>query len=141
MKSSAQKKDHTQVQWTLPSWAAELIFETVQQDSQSMVFEPELREQLAAALETVTETNLSENQNRMKSHTITFGPDGAVRCLWTEAIPLHELGRLDVQRASTVEFNAATQTWEVRLASNPGAVAFSHASRKTCLEWEREALQ
>jgi len=81
------------------------------------------------------------NPNTMKSHTITFCPDGAVNCLWTEAIPLHELGRLEVQRASTIEFNGAQQEWEVRLASDPGTVAFSHVSRAICLDWERQALQ
>jgi hypothetical protein len=75
------------------------------------------------------------------NHVITFAADGTARCLWTEAVPLQELGRLDLHRASQVEFNPSQQVWEVRLTSNPDAVAFSHASRETCLEWEREALQ
>jgi hypothetical protein len=75
------------------------------------------------------------------NHVITFAAEGTARCLWTEAVPLQELGRLEVHRASQVEFNPAKQNWEVRLTSNPGAVAFSHASRETCLHWEREALQ
>ena len=74
-------------------------------------------------------------------HVITIAPDGTARCLWTEAIPLQELGRLEVQRASTLEFNPANQRWEVRLASNPEAVVFSDVSRETCREWEREVLQ
>ena len=72
----------------------------------------------------------------MNAHTITFAPDGTASCLWTEAVPLHELGRLDVQRASTIEFNAVTQQWEVRLVSDPNTIAFSNASREACLEWE-----
>lgn len=76
----------------------------------------------------------------MNAHTITFAIDGTARCLWTEALPLRELGRLDIQRASTVEFNPATQQWEVRLASNSETVAFSHSSRKTCLQWERNTI-
>jgi hypothetical protein len=56
-------------------------------------------------------------------------------------VPLQELGVLDVHRASQVEFNPSTQVWEVRLASNPGVVAFSHSSRATCLHWEREELK
>ena len=75
------------------------------------------------------------------NHVITFAADGTARCLWTEAVPLQELGVLDVQRASQVEFNSSKQEWEVRLASNPGVVAFSHSSRVICLHWEREALQ
>jgi hypothetical protein len=75
------------------------------------------------------------------NHVITFAGDGTARCLWTEAVPLQELGQLQVYRASQVEFNSSKQEWEVRLASNPGVVAFSHSSRAICLHWEREALQ
>lgn len=75
------------------------------------------------------------------NHIITFAADGIARCLWTEAVPLQELGMLDVQRASQIEFNPNDQVWEVRLFSNPGVVAFSHSSRAICLHWEREALQ
>ena len=76
----------------------------------------------------------------MSEHTITFTPEGTANCLWTEAVVLAELGRLDIQRASTVEFNPAKQQWEVRLASDPGVVAFSHQSRQACLAWEREII-
>ncbi len=73
----------------------------------------------------------------MNTHTIVFASNGIARCLWTEAVPLQELGRLNIQRASTVEFNHTTQVWEVRLVSAPNAVAFAHPSRDTCLNWER----
>ena len=76
----------------------------------------------------------------MREHVIRFAPDGTGRCLWTEAVPLAELGRLEITRASTIEFSATCQQWEVRLASNPETVAFSHPSRETCLEWERRKL-
>jgi len=76
----------------------------------------------------------------MTTHIITFGSDGIARCLWTEVLPLHELGRLDIHRASTVEFDDVKKQWEVRLASNPGVVAFSHSSREICLNWERETI-
>jgi len=71
---------------------------------------------------------------------IKFALDGTARCLWTELVPLRELGRLHIQRASTVEFNSTTQQWEVRLSSNPDVVAFSHSSRETCLNWERRII-
>jgi hypothetical protein len=45
----------TLVQWTLPSWAAELILETLKLDSESTAFDPRLRKQLAAALAAVVE--------------------------------------------------------------------------------------
>jgi hypothetical protein len=72
----------------------------------------------------------------MNAHTITFAPDGTASCLWTETVPLHEFGRLEVQRASTIEFNAVAQQWEVRLVSDSNTIAFSNASRKACLAWE-----
>lgn len=74
------------------------------------------------------------------NHVITFAADGTARCLWTEVVPLHQLGQLDVHRASQVEFNPSAQVWEVRLASNRAAVAFSHSSRDACLKWERDTL-
>ena len=71
---------------------------------------------------------------------ITFAPDGTACCLWDEVVPLHELGWLEIQRASTVDFSRSKQLWQVRLASNPDVVAFSHPSRESCLEWERNTL-
>ena len=76
----------------------------------------------------------------MDAQVITFAPDGTARCLWNEALPLHDLGRLDIKRASTVEFEPSKQQWEVRLASEPDVVAFSHPSRATCLDWEMNTL-
>jgi hypothetical protein len=74
----------------------------------------------------------------MTPHIFTFALDGTAHCLWTEAVPLHELGRLEVQRASTIEFNESGQVWEVRLVSDPNTVAFFNASRDACLEWEHQ---
>ena len=79
-------------------------------------------------------------KNTQNDIVITFAPDGAGRCLWTEAVPLHELGRLDIQGAIAVEFEPSKQEWEVRLASEPDVVAFSHPSRETCLDWERNTI-
>ena len=75
----------------------------------------------------------------MTTHTITFAPDGTARCLWTEAVPLHELGRLEIQRASQIEFNHADQKWEV--IDRKGRVRFIARSRSACLEWEQQNLQ
>ena len=71
---------------------------------------------------------------------ITFTPDGSAACLWTEAIPLAALGTLTIKRASTIEFNAERQQWEVRLADNPRFVCFAHESRDACLAWEVETI-
>ena len=75
----------------------------------------------------------------MTQHTIIFSPDGTARCLWTEAVPLHELGRLEVSRASIIEFNNATQRWEIK--DRKGKVRFFAMSRSSCLEWEQQNMQ
>ncbi len=71
---------------------------------------------------------------------IDFSPDGTATCLWSDALPLVELGRLQVHRASNIEFNPDTQQWEVHIAlrNNP---AFTHPSRQACLDWEVQTLQ
>jgi hypothetical protein len=71
--------------------------------------------------------------------TIQCNPDGTAHCLWTEALPLHELGRLEIRRATNLEFNNATQHWEV--TDRRGKVRFIAKSRTACLEWEERNLQ
>ncbi len=75
----------------------------------------------------------------MTQHTITFSPDGTARCLWTEAVPLHELGRLDIHRATNIEFSNTTQHWQVM--DLKGRVRFFSKSRLACLAWEQQNLQ
>jgi len=70
---------------------------------------------------------------------ISFQPDGTAQCLWTEVLPLHELGRLEIVRASNVEFNNASQQWEVK--DRRGKTRFISKSRSACLEWEQQNLQ
>ncbi|MDB6032170.1 MAG: hypothetical protein JWM16_2508 [Verrucomicrobiales bacterium] len=73
----------------------------------------------------------------MNTTVITISPNGTGTCLYTELIDLHAIGSLEVTRASNIEFNSADQAWEVRLASHPKTVAYSHPSRETCIDWER----
>jgi hypothetical protein len=75
----------------------------------------------------------------MTQYTITFAPDGIARCLWTEAVPLHELGPLEINRVSNIEFNNTTQHWEVK--DRKGKLRFFARSRSACLEWEQQNLQ
>jgi hypothetical protein len=70
---------------------------------------------------------------------ITFDPNGTAQCLWTDAISLHELGYLEITRASHIEFNNATQQWEI--IDRKGKVRFIAKSRTACLEWEHRNLQ
>ena len=71
----------------------------------------------------------------MTETVLTFGPDGTAGGLYTEAIPLRELGRLSIRRASTIEFDDASQCWVVR--SPEGAQLYQSPSRQLCLDWER----
>jgi len=71
---------------------------------------------------------------------IQFGTDGTGYAVYTEALPLAELGQLSMRRASSVEYNETKQKWEVRLTSNPDQVAYSHESRSECIRWEIETL-
>lgn len=67
---------------------------------------------------------------------LTFNTDGTAQGLYTEAISLCALGRLNIQRASTIEFDDAAQEWVVR--SPEGAELYQSPSRQQCLDWERD---
>jgi hypothetical protein len=82
-----------------------------------------------------------QTNQELMNITISFSPDGTAQCLWTEVLPLHELGRLEITRASNIEFNNATQQWEVKDRRRRGKVRFISRSRSACLEWEQENLQ
>jgi hypothetical protein len=64
---------------------------------------------------------------------ISFYPDGTARCLHSDLIPLQSIGRLKVRRASTVEFNARAQEWEVKAR---GKIWFHSSNRQRCLDYE-----
>jgi hypothetical protein len=72
--------------------------------------------------------------------TLRFHPAGQVDCLYTEAIDLRMLGKLEITRATDICFNETSQQWEVHEYST-GNVLFSHSSRTECLVWENQNLQ
>ena len=72
--------------------------------------------------------------------TIRFDQRGGINCLYTEAIDLRVLGRLDVVRATEIAFNPEDQRWEVRDAAF-GKLLFADPSRAACLAWEQSNLQ
>lgn len=72
----------------------------------------------------------------MKQTILRFDTEGAVHGLYTEAILLQTIGRLSVKRASVIEFDEASQQWEVRTLQDK--LLFRSPSRQSCLDWEME---
>lgn len=72
----------------------------------------------------------------MSAAVLTFRPDGDVTGLYTEAIPLTEIGSLRITRATSIEFNNNNQLWELK--DTEGKVLFENQSRAVCLAWEQE---
>lgn len=73
--------------------------------------------------------------------TLRFQADGGlIDCLYTEAIDLRELGKLQVTRATDIRFDEISQQWEVHDAGSD-RVLFSNPSRAECLAWEHHNLQ
>lgn len=70
---------------------------------------------------------------------LTFDTHGSVQGLYTEAIDLRSLGPLVLRRASIIEFNHATQQWEV-YSSRDRRLLFTDGSRAACLDWEQQNL-
>lgn len=65
---------------------------------------------------------------------LTFDVNGIGHCLYTDAVPLQSLGTLEISRATSIEFNASTQQWEVK--DTDGLTLHSDPSRSCCLAWE-----
>ena len=68
--------------------------------------------------------------------SLTFDTTGVGRGLYTEAIDLHRLGLLHIERATSIEFDNDLQRWRVR--DSTGFAMFSADTRQECLEWERQ---
>jgi hypothetical protein len=68
---------------------------------------------------------------------ITFTTTGQAHCLYSELIPLPELGKLKVTRASKIEFSHSSQEWEVIIKRKK---IFKNKSRSECLKWEEKHL-
>ena len=69
---------------------------------------------------------------------ITFDNRGTGKCLYNELIDLHQIGQLEISRASTIEFNNTRQDWEVKDMRRH--VLFFARTRKECIEWEHQNL-
>ena len=75
----------------------------------------------------------------MNTATITFTPDGTGHAIYTEAIDLGRIGQLTVERATTIEYDNASQCWHAK--DNTGFDMYHSPSRQTCLDWERQYLE
>ena len=72
--------------------------------------------------------------------TIRFQPaGGVVSCLYTEAIDLRSIGRLEFYRATDIRCCDRSQRWNVRCAST-GKLLHSDPSREACLVWDQENI-
>jgi hypothetical protein len=76
--------------------------------------------------------------NSIMNAVLTFSTNGTGSCLYTELIDLHSIGRLEVSRATAIEFNNQTQHWEVK--DRRGTSLFFARSRQACLSWEHNNL-
>ena len=70
---------------------------------------------------------------------IIIGPDGSMECLDSDLIDLTELGTLKRWRASNVEPNNETQTWDVEVIDPVVAEAVSGGEKLTNPEWGNRA--
>ena len=69
---------------------------------------------------------------------LTINSNGTISGLYTELIDLSSLGKLEITRATNIEFNNAKQHWEVKNLN--GLVLFFSRSRQACLTWEHNNL-
>lgn len=72
----------------------------------------------------------------MTRFALRFDPTGIGHAFFTEAIDLSAIGRLEISRATTIEFQNERQVWEVK--DGNGEILFANPSRSACLHWEHE---
>ena len=72
----------------------------------------------------------------MNMVVLRFDSSGQGSCLYSELIDLQSIGPLAVARATSIEFNPATQQWEVKDMNSQ--ILFTHSSRSICLAWEQQ---
>jgi hypothetical protein len=70
---------------------------------------------------------------------LAFYEDGTARGLFSEQIDLSTIGRLEMARASNVEWNNRWECWQVN--DLDGRQLFTAHSREECLKWERSYFE
>ena len=69
-----------------------------------------------------------------------FTPDGTGRALYNETVNLAAIGRLNISRATRIEFDDREQLWQVH-PPRSRKVLFANSSREACLAWEQAYLE
>ena len=76
----------------------------------------------------------------MRRHVISCYPSGMVEAVQNDEIPLHSLGRSQMERASDVTWNGGAQVWCAVIREefrNPDTkYYYANKSRAKCIEWE-----
>ena len=74
----------------------------------------------------------------MQTAQLLLRPDGTIVGLHTELIELAQLGKLQIHRATNIEFCNRLQAWRVYdLDRFP---MFTAPTRQICLDWEKDYL-
>ena len=61
--------------------------------------------------------------------------NGNIHCLYTDEIDLFSLGKItNVRKASNVEFDEPSQSWQV--LSLEGEVLYTNSNREAAIKWE-----
>jgi len=71
---------------------------------------------------------------------IKIQTNGNLKTLYTEKIPLNNLGKLTVERASNVEFDSTKGTWSVRVVETDKVIGTGFALRSEALKFEVKHL-
>lgn len=91
------------------------------------------------ALEGHSTTRRQQRPQTPETLVLCIRPDGAIEGLYDDDLRLDELGRLEIRRASSVEFDDATGEW---VATTPsGQIIARDRSRAACIRKEIEFFQ
>jgi hypothetical protein len=76
----------------------------------------------------------------MTARVVVIDPDGRVRAVYSDKLPLRSLGPLSVERASSVEFDTVRQVWRATEVGT-GRVLAEGPSRDAVIAREVETLE
>lgn len=80
------------------------------------------------------------SQSKASVKILLIEGNGDLKCLWTDKIPLTNLGAVSVERASNVEFDSTNGTWFVKLAGTDEIIGKGYTKRKDAIDFEVEYL-